>query len=42
MANNINGQYIVPILRDKIPEGIDVGQYEVLSLSQEDKLFRIP
>jgi len=42
MANNINGQYIVPILRDKIPEGIDVGQYEVLRLSQEDKLFRIP
>ncbi|TNE68185.1 DUF2326 domain-containing protein [bacterium] len=42
VANNINGQYIVPILRDKIPETVDVSKYEVLSLSQIDKLFKIP
>ena len=42
MANEINGQYIVPILRDKIPDNIEVSQYEVLSLSQDDKLFKIP
>lgn len=41
VANNIHGQYIVPILRDKIPANIDVSQYEVLSLSQNDKLFKL-
>lgn len=41
VANNINGQYLVPILRDKIPANIDVSQYEVLSLSQNDKLFKL-
>jgi uncharacterized protein YydD (DUF2326 family) len=41
VANSINCQYILPILRDKIPSNIDVGKYEVLSLSQNDKLFRI-
>lgn len=42
VANNINGQYIVPILRDKIPSNIDIGDYEVISLSQTNKLFKIP
>jgi hypothetical protein len=41
IANSINCQYIVPILRDKIPANIDVNKYEVLSLLQNDKLFRI-
>ena len=41
VANGINGQYIVPILRDKIPENIDISQYERLVLSQEDKLFKL-
>jgi uncharacterized protein YydD (DUF2326 family) len=41
VANSINGQYIVPILRDKIPSNIDITEFEVLSLSQDDKLFRI-
>jgi len=41
VANGINGQYIVPILRDKIPENIDVKLYEILVLSQEDKLFKL-
>lgn len=42
MANNINGQYIVPILRDKVPSNVNIEKFTVLSLSQEDKLFRIP
>lgn len=42
VANSINGQYIVPILRDKIPANINIEQFEVLSLSQDDKLFKIP
>lgn len=41
VANSINGQYIVPILRDKIPSNIDISDFEVLSLSQDDKLFKI-
>lgn len=41
VANQLNGQYIVPILRDKVPSNIDIRKYEVVSLSQTDKLFRI-
>jgi uncharacterized protein YydD (DUF2326 family) len=41
VANTNNCQYIVPILRDKIPSNIDVSMFEILSLSQDDKLFRI-
>lgn len=41
VANNINGQYIVPILRDKIPANVNVDAFEVLSLSQENKLFKV-
>ena len=41
VANSINGQYIVPILRDKIPSNIDISNFEVLSLSQDNKLFKI-
>jgi uncharacterized protein YydD (DUF2326 family) len=41
IANSINCQYIVPILRDKLPANIEVSKYEVLSLSQNDKLFKI-
>jgi uncharacterized protein YydD (DUF2326 family) len=41
VANQINGQYIVPILKDKIPTNINVSNFEVLTLSQEDKLFKI-
>jgi uncharacterized protein YydD (DUF2326 family) len=40
-ANQINGQYIVPILRDKIPDDIDIEQYGALVLSQNDKLFKV-
>ncbi len=36
-----NCQFVVPILRDKLPKELDKPEYQVLSLSQEDKLFRI-
>lgn len=36
-----NCQYILPVLRDKLPTDINIAQYEVLTLSQFDKLFRI-
>lgn len=41
VANHLNGQYIVPILRDKVPENIDISPYTILTLSQDDKLFKI-
>ena len=41
IANKINCQYVLPVLRDKLPADINVKQYEVLSLSQSDKLFRL-
>jgi uncharacterized protein YydD (DUF2326 family) len=41
VANTLNEQYIVPILRDKIPSNIDISSFEVLSLSQDEKLFKI-
>ena len=37
----VNCQYILPVLRDKLPADIDIDQYEVVSLSQSDKLFRL-
>lgn len=36
-----NCQFIVPILRDKLPLSLDKPAYQVLSLSQNDKLFGI-
>jgi len=36
-----NCQFVAPILRDKLPNELDKPEYQVLSLSQEDKLFRI-
>lgn len=41
VANEINCQYVVPILRDKLPENLSVELYEVISLSQDDKLFKV-
>jgi len=36
-----NCQYILPVLRDKLPNNIDIPRFEVLSLSQDQKLFKI-
>ena len=42
ISNEINGQYIAPILRDKIPGGVDIDSYAVIKLSQSNKLFKMP
>ena len=36
-----NCQYVLPVLRDKLPVDIDVSKFEILSLSQDEKLFKI-
>lgn len=41
IVGNINCQYVLPVLRDKLPSNIPVKEYEILTLSQSDKLFRI-
>lgn len=40
VLKNINCQYIVSVLKDKLPIEIDVDKYTTLSLSQDDKLFK--
>jgi len=41
IVDEINCQYILPVLRDKLPSDIDVSKYEVITLSQSNKLFKI-
>jgi uncharacterized protein YydD (DUF2326 family) len=41
VVNNVNCQYIIPVLKDKLPEHIDPAQYTVASLSQDNKLFKV-
>lgn len=41
IVDRVNCQYILPVLRDKLPDDIDVSKHEVLSLSQDNKLFKI-
>ncbi len=41
IVSKINCQYVLPVLRDKLPDDIDINKHKVLSLSQDDKLFKI-
>ena len=41
IANSTNSQYVVPIIKDKLPPAINIDEYTVLSLSQNDKLFKL-
>lgn len=41
VANETNIQFIVPVLKDKLPVDLNADAYKVLSLSQSDKLFKI-
>lgn len=41
IVDEINCQYVLPVLRDKLPSDIDIIQFEILSLSQSNKLFRV-
>lgn len=38
---DLDCQLVLAVLRDKLPDTIEISNYEVLSLSQNDKLFRI-
>jgi uncharacterized protein YydD (DUF2326 family) len=41
IVEEVNCQYILPVLRDKLPNDINISQFEIVSLSQTNKLFRI-
>lgn len=41
IVDEVNCQYILPVLRDKLPIDIDIESMEILSLSQNDKLFKV-
>jgi uncharacterized protein YydD (DUF2326 family) len=40
IVNSINCQYILPVLKDKLPKDLDIHQCEILVLSQTDKLLK--
>ncbi|MDP3441325.1 MAG: DUF2326 domain-containing protein, partial [Ignavibacteria bacterium] len=40
LANSINCQFILPIVRDKIPSDIDIEKHIILRLSEKNKLFK--
>lgn len=42
IVDEVNCQYVLPVLRDKLPKEIDIKPFEVISLSQQEKLFKIP
>lgn len=41
IVDEVNCQYVLPVLRDKLPQSINIQKMETLSLSQGDKLFKI-
>ncbi len=41
IIKKVNCQYVLPVLRDKLPSDIDVSCFEILSLSQSSKLFKV-
>jgi uncharacterized protein YydD (DUF2326 family) len=41
LANSITCQFILPIVRDKIPTDLDIEKYIVLNLSEKNKLFKV-
>ncbi|NRB11306.1 MAG: DUF2326 domain-containing protein [Rickettsiaceae bacterium] len=41
IVESINCQYVLSVLRDKLPSNVNISKYEILSLSQNNKLFNI-
>lgn len=41
IVTKINCQYIAPVLSDKLPESINIDAFKVLSLTQQEKLFKV-
>ncbi len=41
IVNEVNCQYVLSVLKDKLPNDLNTNDYEILSLSQDNKLFKI-
>ena len=41
LVNQVNCQYVLPVLRDKLPRDMDISHLQVLSLSDSDKFFKL-
>ena len=41
IVREVNCQYVLPVLRDKLPNNINISSFEILSLSPENKLFKV-
>jgi uncharacterized protein YydD (DUF2326 family) len=41
IVSNSNIQYVVPVLRDKLPPDLNADNYKILSLTQSAKLFKV-
>jgi hypothetical protein len=41
IVKEVNCQYVLPVLRDKLPRELDIASMQILSLSQSDKLFKV-
>lgn len=41
IVSEVNCQYVLPVLRDKLPKDLDIEAMEILSLSQASRLFKI-
>lgn len=41
IVTEVNCQYVMPVLKDKLPNDVRIEDYTVLTLSQNDKLFRV-
>lgn len=41
IVSEVNCQYVLPVLRDKLPKELDINSMEILSLSQDNKLFKL-
>jgi len=40
LVPTIKCQYVAPILRDKVPSGVDLEKYKIIELSKAEKLFK--
>ncbi|MFI0426661.1 MAG: DUF2326 domain-containing protein [Flavobacterium sp.] len=41
IVNEVNCQYVLSVLKDKLPNDLNTNDYEILSLSQDNKLFKV-
>lgn len=41
LANSINCQFVLPILKDKIPDDLNIDEFIILELNENNRLFKV-